>query len=392
MKILGINISHDPSIASVNDGEPEFVFDEPRFRRDKWWTPSPDDHEFESIHQRVNPDEYDEVIFASFDRRSVDYEVEKDELSFDKLKAREFLEDFRSQHLSRSRLEELRSKYNGNFKFHNTGMTADRSIITPILENQLNRKSNIHTFDILNHHIYHAYCGYRLSPAFARGEDAIAIAWDGGGSCALGKEYPGYQEIESIYRCSPETLATLQWQKLSNQRCADQFSGEFFPNELEDCTWCDEDETLERDGVTYVLTSNPSSGMNFSQMSAALGCDEQGRAAGKVMGMASYNLCNRDNVFTQHTVAQELEIKSLEKSIETIQRAIDMNPNVKNIILSGGFSLNCTNNYKYLSAFPDYDFFVDPVPHDGGTALGAALWLHERLQGEENGASNEQSD
>ena len=132
--------------------------------------------------------------------------------------------------------------------------------------------------------------------------------------------------------------------------------------------------------------------MNFSQMSAALGCDEQGRAAGKVMGMASYNLCNRDNVFTQHTVAQELEIKSLEKSVETIQRAIDMNPNVKNIILSGGFSLNCTNNYKYLSAFPEHDFFVDPVPHDGGTALGAALWLHERLQGEENGTSNEQSD
>ena len=62
MKILGINISHDPSIASVVDGKPEFVFDEPRFRRDKWWTPSPEDYEYESIHQKVNPDEYDEII------------------------------------------------------------------------------------------------------------------------------------------------------------------------------------------------------------------------------------------------------------------------------------------------------------------------------------------
>ena len=32
-----------------------------------------------------------------------------------------------------------------------------------------------------------------------------------------------------------------------------------------------------------------------------------------------------------------------------------------------------TNNYKYLQAFPDHQFFVDPIPHDGGTAVGCAL-------------------
>ena len=32
----------------------------------------------------------------------------------------------------------------------------------------------------------------------------------------------------------------------------------------------------------------------------------------------------------------------------------------KNVVLSGGYSLNCVNNYHYVKEFPDYNFFVDP--------------------------------
>ena len=121
-----------------------------------------------------------------------------------------------------------------------------------------------------------------------------------------------------------------------------------------------------------VFTSMPSMGMNFSNMSYALGCDDLGRAAGKVMGMASYSTL-QDKVWTKHSVAQRLEHDSLEHSCGVIQNAINRLPDVKNIVLSGGYSLNCTNNYKYLQAFPDHQFFVDPIPHDGGTAVGCAL-------------------
>tara|TARA_X000000368_G_scaffold313334_1_gene250955 strand:- start:307 stop:669 length:363 start_codon:yes stop_codon:yes gene_type:complete len=107
-------------------------------------------------------------------------------------------------------------------------------------------------------------------------------------------------------------------------------------------------------------------------MSYALGCDEQGRAAGKVMGMASYGKPVW-NVWSKHTTANKLEHDSLEHAKTVIQKAIDLVPDCKNIVLSGGFSLNCTNNYKYLQAFPEHQFFVDPIPHDGGTAVGAAV-------------------
>ena len=62
--------------------------------------------------------------------------------------------------------------------------------------------------------------------------------------------------------------------------------------------------------------------MNFSNMSYALGCDEQGRAAGKVMGMASYGDL-LSNVYTRHAVAQMLELDSFKATCDTIQKAID---------------------------------------------------------------------
>ena len=48
--------------------------------------------------------------------------------------------------------------------------------------------------------------------------------------------------------------------------------------------------------------------------------------------------------------------------------------NVKNIILSGGYFLNCVNNFKYVKKYPNLNFFVDPIPYDAGTAIGVSLY------------------
>lgn len=57
--------------------------------------------------------------------------------------------------------------------------------------------------------------------------------------------------------------------------------------------------------------------------------------------------------------------------IALVQKAIDSTGET-NIVLSGGFFLNCVANYKLLQAFPGIKFYVDPVAHDGGTAIGIA--------------------
>jgi carbamoyltransferase len=47
---------------------------------------------------------------------------------------------------------------------------------------------------------------------------------------------------------------------------------------------------------------------------------------------------------------------------------------IKNFVLSGGYFLNCSNNFKYIKKYPEFNFFVDPIPHDGGTAIGACIY------------------
>ena len=42
--------------------------------------------------------------------------------------------------------------------------------------------------------------------------------------------------------------------------------------------------------------------------------------------------------------------------------------------------MNCSNNFKLVKYFSDYKFFVDPIAHDGGTAIGAAYYYANYLQ------------
>lgn len=57
-----------------------------------------------------------------------------------------------------------------------------------------------------------------------------------------------------------------------------------------------------------------------------------------------------------------------------IQKAVD-DTGETNIVISGGYGLNCVANYFYKKTFPNLNIYVDPLSHDGGTALGLALLL-----------------
>ena len=366
-KILGINISHDTSVALVDEqtGEVLDVFEEERAIRKKYWSPTPDT-ELQVLYQH-DMDDVNHVVFSSFDRR--DFMIDIDEgLAQNRELKQELVGIMESKQLSREDFADICESFD-EVKLKKSYVDDDEDIMKTIGK-QLGRKEGEYAYGI-GHHIHHAYSGYHLSPYYKDDEDALIIVWDGGGCRALWDEYPTHQEIESIYHGTPDGNVTLLWQRLSNHR----FHGDLdhvFANDVLNSTACLADEEIRIEDVDYVLTSKPSAGMNFSNMSAALGTDDLGRAAGKVMGMASYGR-SIQNVHDQFTLSQNLELDSFTHSCEIIRTALNYLPDSTNIVLSGGYSLNCTNNYKYLSAFPDINFFVDPVPHDGGTAVGCAL-------------------
>jgi carbamoyltransferase len=54
----------------------------------------------------------------------------------------------------------------------------------------------------------------------------------------------------------------------------------------------------------------------------------------------------------------------------------------KNVVLSGGYALNCVANYHYLKELKDegINLYVEPISNDAGTAIGAAIMLFKNLQ------------
>lgn len=50
-----------------------------------------------------------------------------------------------------------------------------------------------------------------------------------------------------------------------------------------------------------------------------------------------------------------------------------------NIVICGGYGLNCVANYKYLEKFPNLNIYCEPISHDGGTSIGAAKLVYNSI-------------
>ena len=79
-------------------------------------------------------------------------------------------------------------------------------------------------------------------------------------------------------------------------------------------------------------------------------------------------------------LAYAIQDESQQEVLKLIFKAVEMTGN-KNVVLSGGYALNCVANYWYLDKLnkEDIKLYVEPVSSDAGTAIGAALLLYHQL-------------
>lgn len=404
MKYVGVNTSHDASVAILEDDTLVDYYDEERYRRRKYWSPSEYfgsnkivvNKLFESLlHNKPQVQDCDYVVFASFDRRGYWSNLETDWLNFDACPledwydVNEFLTDFNSSPLSLDHIDTLNRKFpyiiekpdfdapeDDHDKFfidayraaHFDHLDDDRVIFYPD-----------------HHHVYHALCGYWFSEWYKK-EPAICVSWDGGGAKPYHKTgWPDFQENECIWRLEPGKLPIAQWKKLSNARALNNLCDIVFPSvgmKLPKTYFQSPNDKIKNiNGVECLFTSKASNGVCFSDTCGMLDYEDLGRAAGKVMGRAAAGYDFFGNLaapfgYNEETVTANLQEHTFQRACETLRKAVELNPDCKNIVLSGGFSLNCTNNYKYLDLFPEHNFFVDPAANDGGTAIGAALYQY----------------
>jgi len=74
-------------------------------------------------------------------------------------------------------------------------------------------------------------------------------------------------------------------------------------------------------------------------------------------------------------LAYAVQTQSQAEMIKLIRNAVLLTKE-KNVVISGGYGLNCVANYEYLDALKDkgINIYVEPVSSDAGTAIGAALF------------------
>jgi carbamoyltransferase len=233
---------------------------------------------------------------------------------------------------------------------------SDHDIIKTI-QKQLDNPN--YFFNKYNHHIYHALCGFY----FSNFKEAMSIVVDGGGSQPFNNQY---QEMESIFYLNKNSTYLL-YQHLSNRRFI------IVSNEIEN--YSNYGFVKYKNNTEYLFSSNSVGGFDFARTCDLIGFNN-GKDSGKLMGLSSYAKYTKKkyNLNYDHVkLAQKAQEKSFNSTCKLIEKAYDYKK-IKNFVLSGGYFLNCSNNFKYVKKYPELNFFVDPIPSDAGTAVGACVY------------------
>jgi carbamoyltransferase len=80
----------------------------------------------------------------------------------------------------------------------------------------------------------------------------------------------------------------------------------------------------------------------------------------------------------QKDMAYAVQRDTETRMIELIRKAHEETGET-NIVVCGGYGLNCVANYKYWKEFPDLNIYCEPISHDGGTSIGGAKYVYAKM-------------
>jgi carbamoyltransferase len=327
MKVLGINLAKNGSIAIVNDGKLEFYLEEERDTRKKR------DVGAYALCEKFVDDTIDVAVYSDcFTRYSL--------------------------------------------KIHSERLAARKK-----LEQLLQSRGVKKVLDFSNHH----HECHAASAFYGSGfDDAVCLVMDGKGS-VIRKNGTLFCETESIYNYVNGEFVPL----FKHYSC---FYNRSLCEKLGDPVW---------DGDN-LFSNRVSIGQAFRCVSGHCGFDEI--EAGKTMGLSAYgygpvnlfneeyghSLCSKDiyprddNGWTKYygeettneNLAYNLQKSAEKHAIYMIKKAVELSGK-KNVVVSGGFFLNCVSNYNVLKSL-DINLYADPLSYDGGHAFGSAMLVSDK--------------
>lgn len=203
------------------------------------------------------------------------------------------------------------------------------------------------------HHLYHAYCGFYNSGF----ENAICFSVDASGAILDNGEI----EIETVYQLSKNLKETQLYQR----------TREFDTTKVINSFW---------EYISSVHLDNLSVGEKFCFISEDFGYDAID-GAGKIMGLAQYKNHKEKLQYPYNTKewkekvdnAYELQQETQSHILNLIQKYTE-ETGIRNVVISGGYGLNCVANYHYLKSLNNINLYIDPVCFDAGISIGAAYY------------------
>lgn len=283
----------------------------------------------------------------------------------------------------------------------------------------IDRKADIHNhpqvIDLSHvHHKLHAACAFYRSGF----DEAVALIVDGAGTFIplnWGREEIIGWETESIFKCNYPAEFKTMYKHIGTRGPNTCSVAKEFPSHLYDEPNQTHEAVLsERAGITKVYEAvTEYCGWASIEAGKTMGLFPYGKENDKIpklfdqssiVPMSNRNLIvptypngakvnseifdflndhdakdittlqnRRDLAYACQTQTQEEVLKLIFKAVEMTGR--------KNVVISGGYGLNCVANYFYLDKLRDtgIKIFVEPISNDAGTAIGAALLMHHRI-------------
>lgn len=264
------------------------------------------------------------------------------------------------------------------------------------------------------HHKMHAAAAFYRSGF----EDAVAVIVDGAGtffSMLINNDPLTVWETESIYLCEyPASIKTLHKTLGTRNMVVGAYLKNWDPGEWEPNTRFDM-LLSDRAGIVKAYEAvTEYCGFSSIEAGKTMGLFPYGKPNeeikniidendlpipttnrnlivprypnGAVVNASMYNFlnnhdeCDVTKLENRRDMAYAVQTQTQKAVADFIRHAVEIS-DCKNVVISGGYGLNCVANYFYLKELEDLGIkiYVEPVSNDAGTAMGAALVWHYNI-------------
>jgi carbamoyltransferase len=268
------------------------------------------------------------------------------------------------------------------------------------------------------HHKLHAACAFYRSGF----EDAVAVIVDGAGTFIelsyQGEALTGW-EVESVFDCAYPASFTTLYKHIGIKEPRPGEILKNFPGDRYGEKTTHECRIGDHAGIVKVYEAvTEYCGFSAIEAGKTMGLFPYGEPNDKIPKLfdntGTYDSSNRNliiprypngaivncNLFEYLTDANSQDLTELqnrrdlayacqtqtqEQVLQLILKAVEISGKT-NVVLSGGYGLNCVANYFYLDKLNEsgIKLYVEPISNDAGTAIGAAMMIHRSINNDSN--------